>query len=184
MRLILFIAFAGLALAQDVDPGRLTFESRCARCHGGDGSGGEMGPDIRFRLIARTDAQLAKLIHDGSGAMPPIPIGEAELAPLTRFLRSLQPRRRPVIHTSARTVDGKLLEGDLLNQGFDDLQMRTADGRIHLLRRAGDRFREAEPGVDWSGYNGDPGGNRYTTLSEITKANVARLQPVWSMSMR
>ena len=32
--------------AQDVDPGRAAFESRCARCHGADGNGGEMGPPI------------------------------------------------------------------------------------------------------------------------------------------
>ena len=188
MRSILFIAGAALtahfAAAQDIDPGRLTFESRCARCHGGDGSGGDMGPDIRFRVMARTDEQLAKLIHEGSGAMPPIPVGEAELAPLTRFLRSLQPRRRPAIRTTARMIDGKTLEGELLNQGFYDLQMRTADGRIHLLRRVGDRFREAASGVDWSGYNGDPGGNRYTTLSEITKDNVARLAPKWTFTLQ
>ena len=50
------------------------------------------------------------------------------------------------------------------NQGFDDLQLRTDDKRVHLLRRAGDKFREVTSSSDWPGYNGDPGGNRYTTL--------------------
>src|SRR5215471_3330203 len=140
---------AALAQAQDADPGRLAFETRCARCHASDGSGGDMGPDIRNRVAPNTDAQLAKLFQNGSGAMPPIPVTEAEFKPLVRFVRSLQPRERPVIRTTARTVDGKTLEGELLNQGFHDLQMRTGDGRIHLLRRVGDRFREAVPGVDW-----------------------------------
>jgi outer membrane protein assembly factor BamB len=62
--------------------------------------------------------------------------------------------------------------------------MRTGDGRVHLLRRVGERFREAEPGIDWPGYNGDPGGNRYTTLSGITKANVAKLTPKWSFTLQ
>jgi alcohol dehydrogenase (cytochrome c) len=173
----------GLAGAQDADPGRLAFQARCARCHGGEGAGGEMGPDIRGRLAANSDDQLTKLFHEGSGAMPPVAVTEAERAPLIRYLRSLQPRRRPVVRITAQLTDGRLLSGEILNQGFHDLQLRADDGRIHLLRRAGDRFREAEPGVDWPGYNGDPGGNRYTELSQITKANVARLAPQWVFTL-
>ena len=184
----LTVLFTALLLAealpaQDADPGRLVFDSRCARCHGAEGAGGEMGPDIRARLASRTDDQLARLFHEGSGAMPPVAVTDAELAPLTRFLRSLQPRRRQVIRTTARLTDGKTLDGELLNQGLTDLQMRTDDGRLHLLRRVGDRFRETAPGVDWSGYNGDPGGNRYTTLSEITKSNASRLAPKWTFTL-
>ena len=173
-----------ISSAQDVDPGRLAFESRCARCHGADGSGGDMGPDIRNRLRSNSNAQLARLFHDGSGAMPPIAVTEPELAPLIRFLRSLEPERPRVERISVRTVDGKLLQGVLLNQGFIDLQMRGDDGRVHLLRRDGDRFREIGPGVDWAGYNGDPGGNRYTTLTQITKANIARVAPKWTFTLQ
>jgi alcohol dehydrogenase (cytochrome c) len=57
--------------------------------------------------------------------------------------------------------------------------MRTADGKIHLLRRVGGKFREVTSQVDWPGYNGDPRGNRYTTMTQITKANVARLATRW-----
>jgi alcohol dehydrogenase (cytochrome c) len=184
MRFLILVVGAGLAFGQDADPGKLAFEARCARCHGGDGSGGDMGPNIRARLVFLNDPQLAKLFHEGSGAMPPVGVTEAELAPLTRFLRSLQPQNRPVVRTTARMTDGKVIDGELLNQGFSDLQMKGGDGRVHLLRRVGDRFREAEPGVDWPGYNGDPGGNRYTTLTGITKANVARLAPKWTFTLQ
>jgi alcohol dehydrogenase (cytochrome c) len=183
MRPFILLLAVAAAMAQDADPGRLAFETRCARCHGADGSGGDMGPDIRIRLAANTDAQLATLFHNGSGAMPPVAVTDAEFTPLVRFLRNLQPRRREVIRTTARLVSGKTLEGELLNQGFGDMQMRTGDGRIHLLRRVGERFREVEAGVDWPGYNGDPGGNRYTTLSGITKTNVARLAPKWTFTL-
>ncbi len=37
-------------VASGVDAGRKVFESRCARCHGADGNGGEMGPPIVLRL--------------------------------------------------------------------------------------------------------------------------------------
>ena len=57
--------------AQDADPGRVLFEGRCARCHGADGNGGDMGPPIRRRLPALSNEQLAKLIRTGTpGGMP------------------------------------------------------------------------------------------------------------------
>ncbi len=127
MRILIFVIGAALSAAllpaQDADTGRLTFESRCARCHGADAAGGDMGPNIRYRLASNSDAQLAKLFHDGSGAMPPIPVTDSEIPALTRFLRSLEQRRRPVERITARTVDGKVLNGEFLNQGFDDLQI-------------------------------------------------------------
>jgi cytochrome c553 len=43
-------------LAQPADAGRRQYESVCARCHGGDGNGGEMGPAITTRLPALSDA--------------------------------------------------------------------------------------------------------------------------------
>ena len=36
------------------------------------------------------------------------------------------------------TTDGRTLDGVVLNEGFDDLQLRTDDKRVHLLRRSGD----------------------------------------------
>jgi alcohol dehydrogenase (cytochrome c) len=172
-----------LAPAQDADPGRLAFQARCARCHGGDGAGGEMGPNLRPRLAPLSDGQLTRLFREGSGGMPPVAVAEAELAPLLRYLRTLQPRRRPVVRTTASLTDGSTLAGELLNQGLTDLQLRTDDGRLHLLRRVGDRFREAAAGVDWPGYNGDAGGNRYTALDQITPANVAQLAPRWMFTL-
>ena len=67
----------------------------------------------------------------------------------------------------------------MLGEGFDDLQLRTDDKRVHLLRRVGDRVREVTSSADWPTYNGDPGGNRYTTLTQIDKTTVARLAPKW-----
>src|ERR1700693_673927 len=48
MRPFIFIVGAALLATpshgQDADPGRLAFESHCARCHGADASGSDMGP--------------------------------------------------------------------------------------------------------------------------------------------
>jgi alcohol dehydrogenase (cytochrome c) len=187
---VLFAAllFAASLAGQDAGPGRLTFETRCARCHGADGNGGELGPAIAARLRRHTDQDLSALIHKGvpGGGMPPIPVTDQEMPQLIRFLRSLEARafRGPIVHLQVRTTDNRDLDGDVLNQGFDDMQLRTADHRVHLLRRAGDRYREVTSETDWPSYNGDAGGNRYTPLSQITPANVARLAPRWIFTLR
>lgn len=184
----LALVFAASLPGQDAPPGRSVFESRCARCHGSDGNGGELGPAIAPRLRKHTDQDLAALIHNGipAAGMPPIPVDEKEMAPLIAFLRSLQPRAegKPVVHLQVRTTDNRSLSGDVLNQGFDDLQLRTADGRVHLLRRAGERYREVTSETGWPSYNGDPGGNRFTRLTQITPANVSRLAPKWVFTVR
>lgn len=173
--------------AQDASPGRRLFEDRCARCHGADAKGGDLGPAIVARLGVHDDRELAALIHNGlpGRGMPPIGVTEQEMAPLIAHLRTLEPRaaERPEIHLTVQTTDGRALEGVVLGQGLDDLQLRTADGRVHLLRRAGKRYREVTSETDWPGYNGDPGGNRYTRLSQITAANVSRLAPKWIFTL-
>ena len=182
-----FFLFPLLLLGQDAGPGRRLFENRCARCHGADGNGGELGPAITGRLAARNDQQLADLIHQGlpTRGMPPSQFSAGDLALLTHFLRSIQTRgfRRPLVHEKVETTDGRTLEGEVLGQGFDDLDLRTADHHIHLLRRDGERYREVTSRTDWPGYNGGPGGNRYTTLSQINPANVAHLAPRWVFTL-
>jgi alcohol dehydrogenase (cytochrome c) len=172
------------------DAGRRSFELRCGRCHGGDGKGGEMGPDITARLAGfRADDQLTNLIHTGlpASGMPPNAVQGQELADLMRFVHSIEARpagggrggfgRQPRV--TVETTTGQTLSGAQLGEGFDDMQVRTDDGRIHLLRRAGAKYREVTSEIDWPGYNGDPRGNRYTTMTQITKANVTRLAARW-----
>src|SRR5688572_19081569 len=77
-----------------------------------------------------------------------------------------------VVRKSVQTVDGRTLEGRVLNEGLSDLQLRTDDSRIYLLRKAaGDRYRIVTSQRDWPTYHGDVGGNRYTTVTQIDKAN-------------
>ena len=162
-------------------PGRAVFESRCAACHGADGHGGDTGPSIVYRLPLLSEAELTTLLRDGrpQKGMPPMPMPVATRAPLVRFLRGIQQRERPQVRLTVETTDGRTLAGVVLNEGFDDLQLRTDDARVHLLRRSGTKFRPVTSETGWPTYNGDPGGNRYTTLSQIEPANVGRLAPRW-----
>jgi alcohol dehydrogenase (cytochrome c) len=173
--------------AQDLDAGRKAFEGRCALCHGGDGRGGDTGPPITERLPRLDEPQLTRLIVEGLPAkgMPPSVIAAPELGALVGYLRDLERRSAdtPPARLTVRTTDGRTLDGQVLGEGFTDLQLRTADGEVHLLRRAGDLFRRVSSETDWPTYNGEPGGNRYTTLTQIDETSVGRLAPRWMFTI-
>jgi alcohol dehydrogenase (cytochrome c) len=189
---VLLLATAGSLSAQPAPAqdgqsagGRLTFEKSCGKCHGADGNGGEMGPAIVYRLPARNDGELAALIRSGlpERGMPPVRVTDTEMPALVRFLRSIQKLNQPSARLKVQTTDGKSLDGELLNEGFDDLQLRTDDKRVHLLRRSGERFREVTSQTNWPGYDGDPRGNRYTAMTQISKSNVGHLGPKWMFNI-
>jgi len=175
-----FFASAELA-AQAPDPGQKMFEQRCALCHGADGNGGDLGPPIALRLSALDDAALTKLIREGrlDRGMPPNVVAAPEMTRLVKFLRTIERQAPPVVRLKLQTTDGRTLDGQVGGEGFDDLQLLSDDKRVHLLRRAGDRFRAVTSETSWPTYNGDPGGNRYTTLAQIDKGTLARLAPRW-----
>jgi mono/diheme cytochrome c family protein len=62
--------------AQDSATATATFRTKCALCHGPDGSGSEVGksmnvPDFRSEPVQKlSDAELAQVVSDGKGGMP------------------------------------------------------------------------------------------------------------------
>jgi cytochrome c553 len=92
--LALLAAALGPALFAEEAEGKRSYESRCSACHGGDGNGGERGPEITSRLPVRTEAELATLVREGlpGAGMPAFALPEAELQSLVAFLRTLRPR--------------------------------------------------------------------------------------------
>ncbi|TAJ94200.1 MAG: hypothetical protein EPO31_08500 [Gammaproteobacteria bacterium] len=191
----LFLAGAALvlaspAIAQTTEAGRGFFEDTCGRCHGGDGTGGETGPNIIARVSATPDADLAAYIRTGNPdmGMPPIAVEERQMNQLIGYLRSLVPVMTPgppvVDRRELKLADGAALAGIVLNEGFTDLQLRGDDGAIHLLRRlSGDRYREVTSQQDWPTYNGNNSANRYTEATQIARENVTRLAPAWSFPL-
>jgi alcohol dehydrogenase (cytochrome c) len=178
--------FLGVALAQSPDAGHRAYESRCAGCHGDNATGGESGPGILAQLSARNDAELAAFLRQGRApnGMPAFALGNPEMSDLVAYLRSLAspiPRNRVagVVTKTVETTDGQTLSGQVLNEGMSELQLRTDDKRVRLLRKSGDRYRVVTSQADWPTYHGDQSGNRYTKLTQIGKSNVARLAPRW-----
>jgi cytochrome c oxidase cbb3-type subunit III len=74
------------------DQGAQLYESNCAVCHGGDGSGGKSESIITSNFITMSDAALTKSLHDGtSGGMPPYAsLGDEGIVALVRYMRKLQ----------------------------------------------------------------------------------------------
>jgi cytochrome c6 len=77
--IILTLAWPIAGLAADADGGKAAFEKSCAGCHGKDGKGnpamakvlGEKGLDLTTKEVKqKSDAQLLKIIVEGSGKMP------------------------------------------------------------------------------------------------------------------
>ncbi|MEJ7605868.1 MAG: c-type cytochrome, partial [Bryobacteraceae bacterium] len=187
---VLLIIAAGCStlLAQTPRPGKRVFDTNCAMCHGDDANGGEFAPGILTRIANRTDSDVSSIIRDGlpNRGMPPVPLADEALLDLLTHLRGLRPPRRgemAALPQSVETTDSRKLNGVAVNQSHEDLQMRTADGQIHLLRREGTRFREVTSQTDWSSYDGQLTGNRFSALKQIDKTNVAKVKPRWIFSI-
>jgi len=185
MRILTLIILLTVSLfAQTPDAGRRTFESQCARCHGPKGGGGELGPAITGTVAARSDQELLTIITSGrpGRGMPAFQMQSGELNSLLTFLRTFAPPGRagaPVVRKTVTTTDGRKLAGVVINENSIELQLRTDDNRIALLRPSGDRFRAVTSETDWPSYNGNLSGNRYSALAQINASNVHKLAPKW-----
>lgn len=116
--------------------------------------------------------------------MPGFHIPETEMRALVAHLRTLTPRRGSAPpRATLTTTEGRTLEGRVVNQTSLDLQLVSDEPRIHLLRKAGERYRPVTSQVDWPTYHGDLGGNRYSALDQIDRTNVSRLVPRWTYAL-
>ena len=184
---ILWLCLFFLALTAAAQPnasGGKSFETRCTVCHGGDGNGSERAPSILAFVASHTDSQIAALVRAGVKAMPPHDIADPEMQDLLAYAHTLQPLRgaRTARRITVKLQDGQTLEGQVLNQTNFDLQLRAADGRIHLLSAgAGGAYRESpvSPKMDWPRYDGSLTGNRNSSLNQINVSNIQHLTMKW-----
>src|ERR1700674_910095 len=95
LRVSIVLFASSVAAAQTPDPGQQVYVTHCAGCHGTNGNGGELGPDISGRVPARTDEELATLLHQGvpAAGMPAFAsLADTEARDLIKFLRTIRPR--------------------------------------------------------------------------------------------
>ena len=164
-----------------------------------NGTGSDRARSILPAIHSSRPDQLATIITKGvpSKGMPAFKMPAEELDLLIAHLKKLAEKVSPAARDprapqprkgSLPLVDGGSISGVILNESGFDAQVRTADGKIHLLRRdlrseAG-TFREAtlEPYADWPSYNGSDTANRHSALDQIHRGNVGRLAARWFLS--
>lgn len=182
------LAVVAVAMAQTPE-GRLAFQNRCAVCHGTDANGGEHAPSILAQVQSRNDQELISVLRQGvpQRGMPAFnDVPEPELQALAGFLRTLVAPGRGgrggrgfATRMKVQLTDGKSLEGVAIGNTTREVQLRSDDQKIHLLRKTGEQYREVTSQVDWPSYHGQFSGNRHSTMSQISKSNVSKLALKW-----
>ncbi len=192
--------------AGDASAGAAFFfgEGRCAECHSMRGRGGVTGPDLSDAGEKMTLAEMEQSLRNPSsrqkrgyeavtvrlrsgaavrGLLRNESIYDLQLQDFDGRLHLLRHDEvaaidrdaasyMPALHaTEAQTAD---LIAFLANPAVESPATETArPGGIPW-----DRIAHPQAG-DWPTYHGQPGGNRYSALDQITPHNVARLAPRW-----
>jgi alcohol dehydrogenase (cytochrome c) len=147
--------FSSIANRDDRRAGGSLFHDRCSGCHGNDGSGGTVGPSLTRSAYVHGDSDLAvyKTIRDGvpGTAMPRAQLSLSELLQVMSYVKSLQAH---------------------LPEEQEPLRPTISVSR-ERLNAAGKNTDE------WLTYSGSYDGRRYTSLAEITPANVNQLRLQW-----
>jgi hypothetical protein len=71
--------------------GERLYQFYCQPCHGDDGSGSMLGPDITERVWDFTDAELLQIILEGTDGMSPINLEEDEASLVVGWIRESFP---------------------------------------------------------------------------------------------
>src|SRR5579871_4734324 len=134
------------------------FATQCAICHGADGVGGEHGaPALNHPGLRHGDSDFAiyKVLRNGvpNTAMQPPPMSILQRWQLAGYVRHLQ------LHHEAQA-------------GAEENAIRVSVSPDRILS-AGTKTDE------WLTYSGSLDGHRYSSLNQITPANVAQLRPRW-----
>jgi cytochrome c oxidase cbb3-type subunit 3 len=123
------ISFARRELARPAQPqesqketvvkerGRLSFETRCATCHGLDGRGGEHAPGIvdNSRVQSRKDPELAEVIRSGipDKGMPSFHfLTNGQINALVQYIRTLGGKGKPANMKGDPAAGAKLFFGE------------------------------------------------------------------------
>jgi cytochrome c6 len=97
---LVIVSLAALPLFAD---GAALYKSKCAMCHGADGSGNTpVGKSLHLKSLGAvdvqklTDAELSKIIREGKGKMPAFAaskLTDTELAEVVHVIRSFAPQK-------------------------------------------------------------------------------------------
>ena len=69
--------------------GEALYASHCAACHGADGKGNTIGPDLEGEVMRHSDEELVDVMLNGDGSMAPVAISEDEAYAIAGWLRTI-----------------------------------------------------------------------------------------------
>jgi alcohol dehydrogenase (cytochrome c) len=140
---------------EDRAAGGQLFRDHCARCHGPDGRGA-LGPSLARLGYKNGDSEIAvyRVLTDGIAGTPmsAVNLSFADRWRVVAYLRTLQ-----------------------LHSGNGDDEARSLNIHVTSEQISG---ASNSPG-EWLSYSGSLNGQRYSSLSEITTANVSQLRLRW-----
>src|ERR1043166_3802378 len=126
---LLLVAVTGSAAwGQAPAAGKQIFDTRCARCHGPEGGGGELGPSIVRGIASRSNQDLSAFLTTGSPSrgMPAFPLASEEMTALVTFLRTLAPPPArggpPPVRKTVMTTANRTITGVVINENSFELQ--------------------------------------------------------------
>jgi hypothetical protein len=73
----------------NVKKGRMLYAQACASCHGADAHGSPTGMNLADRPLLWRAPEIAAIVKKGRGRMPAFPLGDAQIAGLIAYLRTL-----------------------------------------------------------------------------------------------
>ena len=124
----------------DVRMGQRVFRQQCGRCHGRDGAGGELGPDLTegFRS-ASTDAGLFKIVREGIPNTQMIGISRSSTArPPAAALRAVAPAAARQLHRRRHVLQHQV-------EREARVEVAAEDEARELLLRGGAAPRRRRP---------------------------------------
>jgi len=155
------------AASQEVAEGLEVFNEICAHCHGSNGQGGTLGPNILNRVVRDDDQALISFLRSGNPekGMPPVVIDDSQMPGLLAYLEFLATNYSPVSDNIT---------------AFNPLASKSA---IENFRPVTDEMLENPDPADWLMFSRTYDAQRYSPLDQINRGNVDELGLAWALGL-
>jgi alcohol dehydrogenase (cytochrome c) len=178
---VVLTALPAFAQGDASDHGARQYAVTCAGCHGLDGSGSAKGSAIAKlpTVIARSDDELIAIVRNGvpGKGMPPLAtLGDDNIRAVVRYLRLLQATAGPAANGKTKAGTDAMVPAKEQTVGASASPESASAVPIDVQLSD---LNQKEVRENWVSYNGDYTGRRFSSVDEVTPANVSRLAVKW-----
>jgi len=169
LALLFFFLPAVYVSAQELAEGAEIFNGICAHCHGNDGQGATLGPNISTRVNREDDQALLAFLRTGNPekGMPPVVVDDQQMPSLLSYMRFLSGNAATSITTASSTPFNSLV----------------AVPAIENFRPVTDEMLLNPDPADWLMYSRTYDAQRFSPLDDINRDNVSQLNLAWSRGL-